>query len=298
MSSPTDIFDTHSKCVACGSEALLALEGYERHYLRKCKSCKLAFVGRVPREEELQAFYSQYSYARTQWLSPITRKRYQELLVEFEPFRKTGRILDSGCGAGFFLEEAKAAGWEVWGTEYSDEAIKLCTEKGISMHHGSLQNAPFEPGFFDVVTSFEVIEHLHHVKDEAQSFHKLLRTGGLLYCTTPNFNAISRYFLKDRYNVIGYPEHLTYFTPRSIHALFSSNGFRKKSLTTTGISITRIKKSLGKSQQAFISPQSDDEQLRKKMEEKWHWKVAKLLANGVLGLTGKGVTLKAYYIKK
>lgn len=285
------------KCVVCESTALSPMQGYETHNLVKCQSCRMVFISTIPSDQELEDFYSQYAYAGGQWISPITRKRYRELLEQMEPFRKTGRLLDSGCGAGVFLEEARAAGWEVWGTEFSEEAVKLCTEKGIQMHQGSLLDSPFEPGFFDVITSFEVIEHIHHVRSEAQSFNKFLRNGGLLYCTTPNFNALTRFYLKDKYNVIGYPEHLSYFTKATLNRLLTDHGFKKKHLTTTGISITRIKKSLGTSDQPFISSGSDDEKLRVKMEEKWHWKLLKRLVNFALGITGLGVTLKGWYVK-
>jgi 2-polyprenyl-3-methyl-5-hydroxy-6-metoxy-1,4-benzoquinol methylase len=135
-----------------------------------------------------------------------------------------------GCGIGYFLEEAKKRGWEVYGTEFTDEAIEICEAKGINMQKGVLSPEDFDPNSFDVITSFEVLEHINNPQEEITNFHKILRKGGLVYLTTPNFNSLLRYRLKSAYNVITYPEHLSYYTKRTIHRLFKNKGFKNYKL--------------------------------------------------------------------
>ncbi len=286
----------HNNCLICSSSSLTVLPDYQEAHLCKCKACSFVFCQQIPTEQELINHYD--GYGRNDYLSPLTIKRYNELLDEFEAFRKTGKLLDVGCGIGYFLEEAKKRGWEVYGTEYTNEAISICSEKGINMHQGKLDPTNYENESFDVITSFEVIEHINNPIEEITNFHSLLRKGGLTYVTTPNFNSLLRYRLKAAYNVICYPEHLSYYTPKTIKRLFTKIGFSKKRILTTGISLTRLKTSQGKSKQGFISETSDDEKIRNQFESKWYLKIAKKLINSTLTLLGKGDSLKAYFIKK
>jgi 2-polyprenyl-3-methyl-5-hydroxy-6-metoxy-1,4-benzoquinol methylase len=250
----------------------------------------------LPTPEALDKHYSGYN--RTPYISPITIKRYHEILDTFEPYRKSNTILDWGCGAGDFLVEAKKRGWKVYGTEYTDEAVKACTEKGINIQKGTLNIKNYSQGFFDIITSFEVLEHINNPLEEVAHFQYLLRVGGLHYLTTPNFNALARYQLKDKYNVIGYPEHLSYYTAQTLKKLFHENGFRSIKIESTGISLTRIKTSLGTSKQLLISEVSDDEKLRVQIEKHPLLQVAKTVANRMFSVLGIGATLKGYFEKQ
>ncbi len=282
-------------CLVCSSDHLLDLKDYKAHYLTKCKYCGFVFAKLVPSQEELEQHYQ--GYGRNDYLSPITIKRYQELLDELEPYRKTNNLLDVGCGIGYFLEEAKKKGWNVYGTEYTEEAVRICEGKGISMQKGVLNPVNYHGKMFDIITSFEVIEHINNPTEELANFNQLLRKGGLVYVTTPNFNSLLRYRLKAAYNVICYPEHLSYYTPKTLKTVFEKAGFKKKKIATTGISLTRLKTSSGKSDQAYISETSDDEKLRNQVESKWYLQLAKNTVNALLTLFGKGDSLKGWFVK-
>lgn len=129
-------FQQHTECLISGSTDLRPVKGYEKHYLVKSHPVGFVFCSRIPSTEELIKYYE--GYGRQDYLSPITVKRYHELLDEFEKYRKTGKILDIGCSIGLFLTEAQKRGWEVHGTEFTDDAIEICKEK--------YQNAPGKTG--------------------------------------------------------------------------------------------------------------------------------------------------------
>ena len=285
----------HENCLVCGSSELNTLENFSKAFLCKCKSCSFVFSEKIPSEIELINYYN--GYGRNDYLSPITIKRYHELLDKMEVFRKTNRILDVGCGIGYFLEVAIERGWEVYGTEYTDKALEICSKKGINMMQGKLDSANYEQEFFDVITSFEVIEHINNPNQEIQHFQRILRKGGLVYITTPNFNSLLRYRLKEQYNVITYPEHLSYYTPYTLNKLFSLNGLKKKKIETTGISITRLKTSQNKSNEKFVSANSADEKLRTKFENKRALNYLKNSANLFLTILGCGDSLKGWFVK-
>lgn len=284
-------------CILCDSDKLIDLDRYKKDFLCKCKNCGFVFSKKRPSNEELSAYYKNYGV--TSYLSEITIKRYHQLLDEFEKYRKTNRLLDVGCGRGLFLDEAKKRGWEVYGTELSEETTKICREKGINMYYGSLHENCFDAESFDVITSLEVIEHINTPKNEIKSFKKLLRIGGLVYITTPNFNSLLRYKLKEKYiNVIIYPEHLSYYVPNTLNRAFTQCGFKKIKLISTGLSITQLKPGYSNNSGVeIISSNSQDEAFRKKTEGNTLFSMMKKFINFILSLTGTGDTLKGYFIK-
>ena len=286
----------HSSCLICDSTKIIDLKKYDENFLVKCKECSFVFSKKIPSEKELENHYEGYS--RNDYLSPITIKRYHELLDQFEKYRKTNKLLDVGCGIGYFLEEAKKRGWEVYGTEYTEEAIEICSNKGISMQKGVLTPSNYDLESFDIITSFEVIEHINNPREELNNFYKLLRKGGLVYVTTPNFNSILRYRLKSAYNVISYPEHLSYYTPKTLNKVFIQSGFKTKTITTTGFSFTRLKISKGISNQPIISKQSDDEKIRNLAESSKLVGALKVTINQLLTFFGIGDNLKGWFIKE
>lgn len=231
-------------------------------------------------------------------MSPITINRFNDLLDHFEQYRQTGKILDIGAGYGFFLEIARQRGWEVYGVELTDEAVDYCKSKGITMYKGELHEVNLEPEKFDVIISIEVIEHINNPNEYLKEAHKLLRKGGEFYVTTPNFDSLLRYRLKEKYNVIEYPNHLCYYTRKTLRKLFETNNFTTKSIRTTGISLTRLKTSKGKSSQSFVSETSDDEMLRYRIEKNKSLRLFKRVTNSVLNLFNVGDSLKGNFVKK
>ncbi len=286
----------HTACLICGSEKLKTLDKFQNVELCQCGDCDFVFCKQIPSKDELIDFYTQ-NYDRTRYFSPITQKRYEELLDYFERYRKTNKILDIGAGYGFFLEIAKAKGWEVYGTELSSEATADCEKKGITMFNGELENCTFEIGSFDVIVSIECLEHLNNPNAYAKKAHELLRKGGIFYLTTPNFNSYLRYRLGDRYDVIEYPNHLSYYTRKTLRRLFERNNFKTLKIESTGMSITRLRTSKGVSNQEYVSETSDDEMIRYRIEKNAGLRLSKRIVNGFLNMFKVGVSLKGIFIK-
>lgn len=283
-----------TRCPTCSSSKVNELTQYQEDFLAQCQNCTFVFSWKIPTTEELTKHYN--SYNRHRYYSPITIKRYHTLLDQFEAYRKTNNILDIGCGGGVFLLEAKKRGWNVYGTEYTMEGVKFCAQKGIHMHQGlNPSNYGHPENFFDVVTSLEVIEHMPSAKDEVASYYQLLRPGGIVYLTTPNFDSISRRLAKEKWNILEYPEHLCYYTRKTLSFLFQSAGFKRIDFSTTGISFDRLKRNVGPIN--FSNDKKNDEKLRVLAEEKPLFRLAKKITNSLLTLTSKGDTLKAIFMK-
>ena len=292
----------HNECLISGSKDLRRLKGYEEANLVKSEPLGFVFSKSIPTNEELVKHYEKYS--RQDYLSPVTIKRYDELLAMFEKYRKTNRMLDAGCGIGYFLQYAAKKGWEVYGTEFTDAAIESCEAKGIIMKKGQLSVDWYEEGFFDIITSFEVLEHINNPVPEVNNFQKLLRKGGVLYFTTPNFNCFERFWLRSKYSVICYPEHLCYYTPRTVNFLMRKMGLHKVSLKTSGISLSRLSNSCAQAGEAvidtkkIISGTTKDEKLRVWTENFFIGNFVKRAINMVLNTFNIGNSIKGLYIKE
>lgn len=282
-----------TQCLLCGNVDLAPLTLYQNAYLVQCKNCDFVFSKKIPSSDELIAHY--HTYPRNDKISAITLKRYEELLEYFGRFRETGNILDVGCGNGHFLTVAKKKGWNVYGTEYTEEAVAICRQKNITMFEGKLNPGDFSNTKFDVITSFEVLEHINNPVEELKHFNTLLRKNGIVYLTTPNFNSLSRFLLKEKWNIIEYPEHLCYYTPKTLAYIFHRSGFNQITIKTTGISFNRFQVSIKANTNYVLN---SDEKFREKTERSFIFAMLKKIANGLLTSTGKGDTIKAVFKKQ
>jgi len=271
------------------------LPGYEKDHLFRCANCGFVFSCIKPSIEELNVAYS--SYARDNQISEITIKRYNDLLDEFEGYRNTNNIIDVGCGDGWFLVEAKKRGWSVFGTEFEERAVVNGGAKGIIMHQGVLKPSNYSVTF-DIITSFEVVEHINNPMEEFKNFYSILRPGGLVYVTTPNFNSLSRKLLGPKWNVLNYPEHLSYYTPGTLRFAFKKSGLKLRRQTTSGFSFSRYKDSKTKKKSTGkVYNKNTDENIREKMESSKLLNFAKGLVNGLFHITGTGDTIKSSFVK-
>jgi 2-polyprenyl-3-methyl-5-hydroxy-6-metoxy-1,4-benzoquinol methylase len=293
-------------CPICGTGDARPLAGYSFAHLVQCRNCRLVFAGREPSDQELAANYSRYP--RIDHVSAVTRTRYRALLEGFGLYRRTNRILDIGCGLGFFLEEAQAAGWKAYGSEFEARAVQINCNKGLRCFQAPVTPTTFGDLQFDVITAFEVVEHLRDLAAEAHLIASLLRPGGLFYCTTPNFASLSRRLLRNRWVVINYPEHLIYFTPSTLRRWLAGFGLRSVKLTTTGF--TPMRRADGEDELEPVrhahAPGSDDpaeaacgptgqERLRETVERSALLRLAKDAANALLGPSGVGDTIKGHF---
>ncbi len=276
-------------CPLCGSIDLRPLARYAAVHLHRCGGCGFVATGLLPSVDELQAHYAQYS--RNDSISLLTLENYRRLLASWSGERQTGALLDVGAGNGHFLGVAAELGWAAFGTEFTPEAVALCRAKGATVHMGELAEADFAPQSFDVVTAFEVLEHVPDPVDLLRQVGRLLRPGGLFYLTTPNFNALSRRVLGPRWHVIEYPEHLSYFTPRTLRRAARVAGLEVEWLITEGI-ISQLVRPLSAGG-GTGSDAGGIETLRRKTQQQLLWRLAKRGLNAVLRLTGTGDSLKA-----
>jgi SAM-dependent methyltransferase len=172
-------------------------------------------------------------------LIPIVRRRasfnYGDMVI---PFHKGGRLLEIGCGGGYYLAVMRLLGWTVCGIEPDPVAAEVAARvAGCPVHVGTIDDAPFEPNSFDAIVCNHVIEHVYDPKSFVSSAARLLAKGGLMAVQTPNFQSLGhRLFGADLFS-LDPPRHLCLFTPDSLRQLFENSGlFSQVRITTPTIS--------------------------------------------------------------
>jgi 2-polyprenyl-3-methyl-5-hydroxy-6-metoxy-1,4-benzoquinol methylase len=301
----------HTRCIGCGADSLVGLNKYQRAHLTRCTSCGLVFAMRIPTRTELDRQYAHYP--ETAELPRLTQRRYGELLETLEPVRETGRLADIGCGDGHFLAEAQSRGWRVMGTEYGRAPIGRARARGLAVRQAPFMPSEREFGEFDVVTAFEVIEHVADPRCELQMMRALLRPGGVLYLTTPNFASLARLVLGADWPLIDYPEHLVYFTRNTLDRLLRRLGFEPIYARTTGVSLSVLRRGVARrrARASVASPpgvaaasrearrglasRDLDQRIRAQVARSATLRAAVAAADSVLSAIGCGDTLKMLY---
>jgi SAM-dependent methyltransferase len=272
-------------------------------WLGRCPACGLVQASERPSNEELERYYSRYCYARdSAWVVPeatlVSLGRVADLL---RPYRQLNRCLDVGCGAGAFLTALSRDGWAAEGTELSGVAAERLEGMGFRIHRGAIEDRDLPAEHYDVAVLSEVLEHLRDPRAALVNTARALRRGGVVYLTTPNYGALSRLVLQDRWRIVSVPEHLYYFSTGSLQALLRSVGLRPVRVWTEGLNPYELlacwRDRTRPSHEVAEEVQSQAEALRLAAVRRPWIGAAKAAVNLGLRATGLGDTLKCLAVK-
>jgi SAM-dependent methyltransferase len=141
--------------------------------------------------------------------------------------KKPGRILDVGCGVGHFLNGMKRRGWQVFGTEVSEEAAAYARERfDLEVFVGPLEQAEFPAACFDAVTLWHVLEHLHDPLATLREINRLLKNDGLLVFAIPNWDSVDARLFGEFWVGLDMPRHLYTFPHPALEKLLAKTGFK------------------------------------------------------------------------
>jgi 2-polyprenyl-3-methyl-5-hydroxy-6-metoxy-1,4-benzoquinol methylase len=235
------------RCNLCGAGGRFEmLEDSETPFhVLKCAHCGLIFVDPVPELPLLAYHYDAGYYA--DWIAAQKTKRlkmWDRRLKSIEKASKKGRLLDVGCATGAFLRLAQNNGWEIRGTEYSPYAAKFAGDLlKADIYCGHLMDVRYEDSFFDVVTFWHVLEHLHDPMRYLQEVHRILKPSGLLVIAVPNVND---YIMQTAYRLVkGRPLKLFSKDDREIHLYHFSAKTLSNYLRKTGFECLKISPDYG-----------------------------------------------------
>ena len=203
----------------------------------QCRVCGLALTSPAPSFVEMQKYYPPVYYAST------GGKRFPALVELLQNFLygrrvqriervlgKKGRVLDVGCGPGFLLRQFHKAGWEVQGTELSEQSAAHARKTlGLPVHVGDLVSARFPAEHFDAVVLWHVLEHVASPQGTILEVARVLRPGGVFLVGVPNFGSCEARLTRDKWFHLDVPRHLNHFTVPTLRAMLASAGLQVKS---------------------------------------------------------------------
>jgi len=158
---------------------------------------------------------------------------YAEFLRRNPPVGN-GRLLDVGCGMGFFLDRARSSGWDVHGVDTSPAWVKHANARlggSARVQCASAEGADLAPGSFALITVWDVIEHIFEPIPFLSHLRTLVAPGGQLFIRTPNIAygypvyAARRWVLGHDVE-LGPTNHVVYFTARTMRDALGRAGLR------------------------------------------------------------------------
>jgi SAM-dependent methyltransferase len=176
--------------------------------------------------------YAQYLSDADNYLK--TYRRRSRTVDTYKP--NPGRVLDVGCAAGFFLRVCKDKGWETAGIEIAEPMIDYARQTlGLDdMHRGDLLSVDLPAASYDVITMWDVIEHLEEPGKHLARVHELLKDDGILVLETQNVASRFAKLLGRRWQHYKHEEHLYHFSPDTLQVLLQRSGFEVLENTPRG----------------------------------------------------------------
>jgi len=177
-------------CEVDDAEHLLTKHG---HDLVQCRRCSLVYVSPQPDPGRLAAGYNAdafHAHQRSADEGQHNRARDQTRAAMIARHQPGGRLLDVGCSTGSFLRAARARGFAVSGIDLGLANVERARAAGLDVHHAVVEQAPFTPRSFDVITLFDSIEHMPEPVAALEASRELLADDGLLVLTTPNVGGL------------------------------------------------------------------------------------------------------------
>ncbi len=222
----------HVACNLCRTDDARLAFKIDRFNIVQCKRCGLFYLSPMPGTEERETYSENYwrgiggSASRQKYIEHINtvERSFRKYLKHISPYKKSGKILDIGCGVGVFLKVAQERGYETYGLEISEFASGFAREHfGLNVFTGTLDEARFQERFFDVITMFDVFSHIPDPLSHFLEIYRILDSAGVLVFTTGNYSLLPESLYKERW---GRPaEHHWKLNHQSLHILLAKSGF-------------------------------------------------------------------------
>jgi SAM-dependent methyltransferase len=237
-------------CPICGSPPVQSqrIEGRDRihgvpgtFYVSVCSTCGGGWTLPVAAQDELAAFYpdSYQAYVLQRGILGTIQRRGQELILDRALMRAPldaltknghGAVLDVGCGRGDLGAALLRRGLRVSGIDPSPSACELARERGIDARLGTLETVSLDDASFDAAVMTHSLEHVVDPRGDLGRVRRLLRPGGTLVISLPNFGSWQRRRFGTSWFPLELPRHRTHFTRESLGRALTEEGFEISSL--------------------------------------------------------------------
>ena len=211
------------------------LHGRQQNYtLVRCSACSVVWLTHPPRPDEMHHHYTDAYHKLISAAGETSPRRWQSRKEELTQFKKSGALLDLGCSSGSFLASLRE---RILGTLWDRDVRRLCKKSGSKKRCqgvcGDILEAPFPPESFDVITCFDVLEHLYEPRRVMAKITEWLKPGGIFYVFVPNIDSAEARVFGSYWCGLELPRHLFHYSPASLRYLTKSVGLEEVALVTT-----------------------------------------------------------------
>ncbi|SRR5579883_162170 len=225
-------------CRACGQASTSVFltgpdwfnGGTQQYTLVRCRNCSLVWLSDRPEPHEMGQHYG-VDYDRFISNAGDSQERWEHRQAAIRQYKSGGALLDLGCSSGSFLASLKGQNWRLFGVEMSPEAAKAARAKtGADVFIGDILDAPFAPESFDVITCFDVLEHVYEPDRVLEKVKQWLKPDGVFYMLVPNIDSGEARTFRSYWYGLELPRHLTHFSPESLRQMAHSAGLTELSI--------------------------------------------------------------------
>ncbi|MFN3403899.1 MAG: class I SAM-dependent methyltransferase [Cytophagaceae bacterium] len=223
------------ECKVCGHvNGSILFPFSDQRNIWKCNACGLQYLHPVLEKDELIRLYSKDYYKS--WgldqeqlyagLERVKKSTFELRIKLIQKYKSGGNILDIGCANGFFLEVARDKGFNPFGIEISEYSARLAAQKfgKDKIFNGVLEEAKF-PEPMEVITMFDLIEHVYDPVDLLKRAKALLKENGIIVITTPNTSSLSNKLMGRKWTHYKL-EHFFYFNLDNIKIAAEQAGLK------------------------------------------------------------------------
>jgi len=205
----------------------------ETYTLVRCLACSLVWLSNPPVPSEMHLHYTDAYHKLISAGGENSPTRWRARKGALRQYKQSGTLLDLGCSSGSFLEFMRSECWKLYGIEMSAEGAKTAEERSeAQVFAGDILGAPFPRESFDVITCFDVLEHLYEPRRVMTRVAEWLKPGGIFYVLVPNMDSAEARVFKSYWHGLELPRHLFHYSPQSLKFLAESAGLREVSLET------------------------------------------------------------------
>lgn len=192
----------------------------------RCLTCGLVYaISGISTKGAIRQRRAELAASRSGGEERDLRMQARMVLDQIERHKRGGHLLQVGCGAGFFLEEARKRGWTVNGVELRAGAAAETPSTGIERVRASLEEASFRFKMFDAVVVMDVIQRLPFPRAALSEVRRYMKNDGVLYLSAPDIESMWCRLLGSRWwGLNNY--HLFYFSRKTALELLDRSGFR------------------------------------------------------------------------
>jgi 2-polyprenyl-3-methyl-5-hydroxy-6-metoxy-1,4-benzoquinol methylase len=194
-----------------------------------CKNCTHVYMTPVIKQELMDRYYSILNsefYHTGKEVVNYNAKEYADYVKVIQGLKRTGTVLEIGCGNGFLLKELENHGYECAGVEPSPMAFEYAKNKlGLNVENKFLEESSFYNKTFDIVILIDVAEHISDMQTFMQQIKKVLKEGAIIFIGTGNIHSLNARIAGKNWGYFLSWEHLSFFNKKSMHYLLNKNGF-------------------------------------------------------------------------